>query len=340
MHEKYRSQGGTEGHRTRFMNKINDILKEEIHIFNSPGLVPMIIHKTKASTLFNVIQSKDDDSSDEDEDVINIAKKISTEIKSISPDNSHYSPVTQDNLFDHASLTLKTLLSNITPKLESSLSSAMICSIVTSEILGSFTPLQLSLGLLINEKSKLNELYKYRITANYNEIRRFKISAAITSDQASSKLRLDANNGLIQYISDNFDAQINSQNGLKQTHGLASIVTQPLSEANSELEIIPRAPKTKVEDLQFKEINKKIFSGQKKPPMPLAFATSGVLPLKVLCQQVLGTLPSRESDFHFFKNSVTVCKTPDYNGYCTKDAKVIWKESAATNQNTFPASLR
>ena len=37
----------------------------------------MIIHKTKASTLFNVIQSKDDDSNDEDEDVINIAKKIS-----------------------------------------------------------------------------------------------------------------------------------------------------------------------------------------------------------------------------------------------------------------------
>ena len=41
-----------------------------------------------------------------------------------------------------------------------------------------------------------------------------------------SELNLDSKNGLIQGISDNFDAHLSTQNGLKQTHSLATIITQ------------------------------------------------------------------------------------------------------------------
>ena len=37
---------------------------------------------------------------------------------------------------------------------------------------------------------------------------------------------MNAFDGLIQVITDNFDATTNSQNGMKQTHALASIFAQ------------------------------------------------------------------------------------------------------------------
>ena len=36
----------------------------------------------------------------------------------------------------------------------------------------------------------------------------------------------------MQAIADNFDANISSQNGLKSTHALALLITQPQEEAN------------------------------------------------------------------------------------------------------------
>ena len=106
---------------------------------------------------------------------LSVAKKISEEIKAMPPDKSCYTPITLDNIFDNCSETLKMLLCHITPKFENTLPSAMIDSIVTSTVTGNFTPLQLSLGLLIHEKSKINELYKYHVTSTYDETRRFKI---------------------------------------------------------------------------------------------------------------------------------------------------------------------
>ena len=90
------------------------------------------------------------------EDVMSVAKKISEEIKAMSPNKSNYTPITPENLFNNCSKTLKTLLSSIKPKLENSLPSAMICSIVTSAVTANFTPLQLSLGLFVHEKNKIN----------------------------------------------------------------------------------------------------------------------------------------------------------------------------------------
>ena len=71
---------------------------------------------------------------------------------------------------------------------------------------------------------------------------------------------LDSKDGSIQYVTDNFDAQICSQNGIKQTHGLASIVTQPMSEEAPGSINIPRVAKTKLTDLQIDETNKKLLS--------------------------------------------------------------------------------
>ena len=90
---------------------------------------------------------------------------------------------------------------------------------------------------------------------------------------------------MIQYVSDNFDTQICSQSGIKQTHGLASVVTQPEAEVGNDSKNIPRVPKTKLSDLQLTGTNQKTFVVVKNPEMSAAYATNvGVLPLKLLCK--------------------------------------------------------
>ena len=54
----------------------------------------------------------------------------------------------------------------------------------------------------------------------YHELRRFKISAAAHEDSEKPKVAKH----LIQVISDNFDCDVSTPNGLKQTHALATIV--------------------------------------------------------------------------------------------------------------------
>ena len=59
------------------------------------------------------------------------------------------------------------------------------------------------------------------------------------------------------------------------------------------------------------------FKGPKKPPMPKSFSTIQVLPLKVLCEQVVLSCRFKEEDFEFIKSSLTNDKNPDYNGFKT-----------------------
>ena len=58
------------------------------------------------------------------------------------------------------------------------------------------------------------------MTSAYHEIRIFKISAAAHEDSEKPKVVKH----LIQVISDNFNCDVSTPNGIKQTHALATIV--------------------------------------------------------------------------------------------------------------------
>ena len=70
-------------------------------------------------------------------------------------------------------------------------------------------------------------MYAFDASAFYDEIRRYKISAAATTNV--SEVKLNCNQKLIQGLCDNYDTNISSQNGLKTTHSLATIITQPIN---------------------------------------------------------------------------------------------------------------
>ena len=108
---------------------------------------------------------------------------------------------------------------------------------------------------------------------------------------------------MIQVISDNFDAHINTQNGLEQTNRMATIVTQSYSTPPASLlsphdrSLIPTLAQEKTEDVSFKEVQMQFFKGPKNPPMPKSFSTIHVFPLKVLFEQVVLSCRAKEEGF-------------------------------------------
>ena len=80
---------------------------------------------------------------------------------------------------------------------------------------------------MLREKHLINELYGFGVCCSYDELLRFKASAAAAANKQST-LRgvMHCNNGLVHAVADNFDATISSANGLKSIHSLASLMTQ------------------------------------------------------------------------------------------------------------------
>lgn len=94
-------------------------------------------------------------------------------------------------------------------------------SMRTSTVKLRITMLQFALGFLVHEQELIEHLYQYRVTTLY-KVRTFKTSACSRID---TRTALKQNNESIQGVSDNFDTNLNTQSGLKQTHFLATFIT-------------------------------------------------------------------------------------------------------------------
>ena len=90
------------------------------------------------------------------------------------------------------------------------LMSSMIKTVMTWRV----SILQVALGLEVQEKRLIEHLCEYRVTASYNEVRRFRISTAFWAVQ-SPLLKSNSKGGLIRGISDNSDAHLCTQNAIQ-----------------------------------------------------------------------------------------------------------------------------
>ena len=163
---------------------------------------------------------------------------------------------------------------------------------------------------------------EYRVTASYNEVRRFRISTAFWAGQ-SSLLKSNSKGGLIRGISDNSDALLCTQNGIQQTHALASIICQLSSPDDGKMkrEDIPRLKSQQLSKIQLSDIEIKTFSGEKKTKMPASLAKFGVLFLKVLCHRIIIQRKTNKENFLFLKSCVIKPSTPEFSGYNIRTKK-------------------
>ena len=140
-------------------------------------------------------------------------------------------------MWQSCSEILLLLLSKVSPSLNKTLCAGLIGNIITTAVTSYPSMLQIALGLLAREK-KIQRLHAFGASASCNEIRRYKISAATTTNFL--EVKLNSNQELIQGVCDNYDTNVTLLNGLKTTHSLAAIITQPIN--NDFLDLKPAVP--------------------------------------------------------------------------------------------------
>ena len=98
---------------------------------------------------------------------------------------------------------------------------------ITSLAQNKFTDLLLDLGVMVKDKATVQHLADYCVVASYDELIRFRTCAAAqANEEKSNGVLRHCSTGLVQAVSDNFDCNISSVNGQKQTHSLALIMVQ------------------------------------------------------------------------------------------------------------------
>ena len=222
LFHQYQQFGGKVLVQRSLVQKINGHFKEDVVVLSSPGLASLIVFIKNASTVVNLASDKEEDQ----QDILleKLAKIICNEVKQIATDRSRYDiRITKESIRP----TVMDLLSALSANLKYTLPALLIGNIITNVLYNNPTNLQIALGNLIRDsKSLINQMYQFRVTCSYDEILRFKKSAALA---ATKEIQLSGIHqggvGLLQAVADNFDAGISSQNGKMTTHSLAMLST-------------------------------------------------------------------------------------------------------------------
>ena len=246
------------------------------------GIASIIAFRDRVCEILHVVEDDEEDVS-----IQKVGKQIFQETKKLAPDKSSYNTrISRMSAAQDISSTCKKLLASVSEKLDSTLPSLLIGNIITGIINNQPTSLQIALGVLIREKTKLELLSNYGVTCTYQEVRRFKSSAAAAAKECSLQGLTESNSGLVQVVVDNFDATISSQNGLKSTHALAMLLTQPdFKGSDSQPRKICRLKHHEITEEITPDLQIQSYTGPKKPSMPINQIKHCVPPLKILAQQ-------------------------------------------------------
>lgn len=321
IHTLYQNYDGQLS-RKQLMTKLTDHFGSNLLILSGTGVANILVFKSQVSPSLMKLVNNDED--DDDAAVAKVASVIVRESKLLKEDKNNYN--TRINLVDvlaSVSSTLLQLLSLISKKLDGSLQAGMVGNIITSMVTNKPTTLQIALGNVARDKSIIEQLYSFGVSSSYDEVLRFKASAALEASRSQeSKGLRRSDQGLVQSIADNFDANISSQNGLQSTHSLAILMTQVTQHEENE-HTMKRIKKDDMKDDVTADIPVQRYQGPKKPEMPANRATSSPLPLRVLTSQVISVSRACEGDFSFMKSMATESNTPEFNGYNTKIAREL-----------------
>ena len=181
----------------------------------------------------------------------------------------------------------------------------------------------------------INYFHKFNVTSSYEELRRCCISAAQSvAKNPQGASQFSSENGLVQVVVDNFDAQIASQNGQKATHGIAMIVTQSGQPKPGHLQQINEIPKikhlkqeeTKACQLELADVEVQCYNGPNKPNMPEKYKYKVVPPLHFLARQKVSINRAILDDLEFLMAVISQDPCPEYGGFNTKRARESGKQ--------------
>ena len=142
---------------------------DDIVILSAPGYHTVVMFRDNARA--TLIVKRDDAEEDYIDDALDmIARVIKAEVCETEYDKNIYKREISKSIADESiSGTLQLLLHKLSPTLNAdSLTSLLICNIVTS-VLGHHTnPLQIALGVLMQRKKIIQHMYEYNMTCSYD----------------------------------------------------------------------------------------------------------------------------------------------------------------------------
>ncbi|MES9884496.1 MAG: hypothetical protein ABW185_26930, partial [Sedimenticola sp.] len=180
---------------------------------------------------------------------------------------------------------------------------------------------QTTLGLAVKlhhrfgSKELVSLLHQSGITVSYDEVLRFRTSVAIyTGNQPYTFRGLSENDGKLASWVDNYDLNIFTPNGCRETHALAVEVTQqPLIrvDENADIEpadpIIPRVSKAEVDQTKLSEVSPIAIQHYEGPKRPLPPATDDHygLPYHVVEERLNDISNALKADVEWLTNTET-----------------------------------
>ena len=217
------------------------------------------------------------DTDDETVEMKHIVKCIIQDAKKQISDKIYTTRISKEIAEEAVSSALANLLAAISLKLIENNQALHIGNIDTSCVTNKLTNLQIAPRVLLREKQLIEQCYyAFGICASYDEILRFKASAAhASSNQEELRGLFHSKHGLIQTVADNYDVNVSSPNGLRSTHPMVLLLTQMNDSATPEIEenpqtvpVIRRISKDEIKDQMTPSISICRYNGPKKPDMP------------------------------------------------------------------------
>ena len=293
---------------------------DEVTTLHGAGIATLLVFKHHVAKTLKISNDSEDDM---DQCLKKVAKAIKEECIQAKQGFDEYSiHIDKFSAAECTSAMLTSLLSSVHPKLQPySLPSLLIGNIVSCVVTSQPTPLQISLGVLLSgQKLLIEELYKYRVTCSYDEVRRFLRSAAVVAsrDKCWAGMSDSSIGGLVQVVIDNFDAVINSQNCRLDCHVLAMIATQANMTGEGTDQAIPRLSKEEMCQPIECELPVVPFEGPKKPPMPLQATIQVETSQEMTAAASQGLVRARDLDFDFMYQVIHVPDTPEFHGFNTR----------------------
>ena len=296
VYKKYLALGGSITTRWWLMKHLKDYFGSKLLVLSSPGINDILVFKEVAASMF-CIEENDEDYVD----TKSVAKEIVKEIHSIEHEKDQYhSRIDIQSAKSEVSPTLSRLLSEISKEglKESSLPQIYIGNIITSIVSKRYTSLLVDLAVMVNKKELVEHLHEYSAVCSYDELKRFRSSAAFHASNTLNTTLRDHSTGLVQAVADNFDCNISSMNGLRQTHSLALMMIQAGEEDKSLTDAtFPRKKMKSMREEDLKGVDFKYYTGSKKPEMPDNYESRVNLSPELTAKQEQSAKLNSEFDF-------------------------------------------
>jgi len=277
---------------------------------------------------------------DSDDNVEKLTKKILKEVKEIAkPKDYLLNQFMKEHSIQATSPTLLELICKLISSGEVTRPSLSIAQSIQSRISKSTTPTTLGLGVKLHHKfgSKelVNLLHDYGYTCSYDEVLRFKVSAAkfIGEQDYTKQLGLKKDSNPISHWYDNYDLRVYTPNGLKECHGMAVEHMQQFDDNEEECNNIniPRLSNTEIKEVHLSELSAVQFehyAGIKNPIPPRSTCETSIG--KMHTSPAESVTQALEEDLAWLAEVATEDSCIEWSGSMTRAARATKTPCKAT----------